>query len=51
MNIFNYISTNSVEDPRPIKPKSSSLETKFKKRTHLVQCIQRVIIVFIKGPK
>jgi len=47
-----YINYNytCMSEPRPVVPKSSTPATSEAKRIHLVQCIQRVIIVFTSGP-
>lgn len=39
-----------ISEPRPVVPRSSTPATSEAKRIHLVQCIQRVIIVFTRGP-
>jgi hypothetical protein len=41
----------SIEFPLPITPKKFKPEISRIKRTQRVHCIQRVIIVFIKGPQ
>lgn len=39
-----------ISEPLPVVPRSSTPATSEAKRIHLVQCIQRVIIVFTSGP-
>src|SRR5690606_36489152 len=49
-NKFSFFVTISVSSPLPTIAKPSKFSISLKKRTQRVQCIQRVIILFIKKP-